>query len=191
VPSIQNQTVTGGGVRNDIELRSAGPFERDLLVEMYDKFEPLGGAFGLPPFSADSRREWIVFALSHQLNIVAFAADGAAVGHCFLVANSSGSAEMAIFVRQEYRRQGIGKALVRSALARAAAAGLRRVWSITASENRAALRLQQSCGFRVTKFEFLALELEIALQPDEACAFSTAAEYGNAAPVGKCGRPRR
>jgi RimJ/RimL family protein N-acetyltransferase len=168
---IQNQTVTDGGVRNDIQIRAARPFERDLLVEMYDEFEPLGGAFGLPPFSADARREWIVFALAHELNIVAFAADGAAVGHCFLVADTSGTAEIAIFVRQEYRRQGIGRTLVRSALERAAAAGVRRVWSITSPENRAALRLQESCGFRVTKFEFPALELEIALPPGEACAF--------------------
>jgi GNAT superfamily N-acetyltransferase len=134
---------------------------------MYDEFEPLGAAFGLPPFSAEARREWIAVALAQEVNVVAFSADGAVAGHCFLVADRSGSAEMAIFVRQEYRRRGIGKGLVRSALERATDAGVRRVWSITSPENRAALRLQQSCGFRVIHFESSAVELEIALRPDE------------------------
>jgi RimJ/RimL family protein N-acetyltransferase len=153
---------------SDIQIRAEGAIEQDLLVKMYDDFEPLGAAFGLPPFSADARRQWIVVALAHSVNVVALAADGAAVGHCFLAADRSGAAEMAIFVRQEYRRKGIGKALVRSALQRGAATGVHRVWSITSPENRAALRLQESCGFRVSKFVFPALELEIALSPCEA-----------------------
>jgi hypothetical protein len=52
---------------------------------------------------------------------------------------------------------------VRAALELASAAGLRRVWSMTASDNRAALRLQQSCGFRVTKSVSFEAELEIDL----------------------------
>jgi len=166
VTTIQNRTLTGEAAGSDIQIRAEGAFERDLLVKMYDEFEPLGAAFGLPPYSAEARRQWIVVALKNEVNVVAFAAGGAAVGHCFLVADPEGSAEIAIFVRQEYRRRGVGKALVRSALERGAAAGIRRVWSITSPENRAALRLQQSCGFRVTNFVFPAFEMEITLPPD-------------------------
>ena len=41
--------------------------------------------------------------------------------------------------------------LVKAALESARAAGLRRVWSVTPSENRTGLRLQQSCGFSLVK----------------------------------------
>jgi RimJ/RimL family protein N-acetyltransferase len=171
-PLIQNGTAarstTEARVDSHVQIRTAGPRERDLLVAMYDSFEPLGVAFGLPPFSEEARRNWIAFALTNEVNIVALAADGAAVGHCFLAADQSRAAEIAIFVRQEYRRRGIGRALVQAALEHGARAGLRRVWSMTSPDNRPALRLQESCGFRVTKFAFPGSELEIELSPASA-----------------------
>jgi hypothetical protein len=48
-------------------------------------------------------------------------------------------------------------------LERAADQGLRRIWSLTGSDNTAALRLQERCGFRVTNAAFYGVELEIAL----------------------------
>jgi hypothetical protein len=43
------------------------------------------------------------------------------------------------------------------------ASGLRRVWSLNSSDNRVAVRLQMSCGFRLTKSVSLEAELEIDL----------------------------
>ena len=160
---VQNLSATRERAVSGIQIRVEGAVERDLLVKMYDEFEPLGVAFGLPPFSAAARRNWIAGALAHKVNSVALSPEGAAVGHCFLAVDPSGSAEIAIFVRQEHRRRGIGKALVCSVLERGTAAGVRRVWSITSPDNRAALRLQQSCGFRVSKSVPPAFELEIEL----------------------------
>jgi hypothetical protein len=37
--------------------------QRDLLIGMYDRFDPLGEALGLPPRSAEARRDWIEAAL--------------------------------------------------------------------------------------------------------------------------------
>jgi RimJ/RimL family protein N-acetyltransferase len=167
-PLIRNGTAACDGtevrVDSHVQVRVAGPSDRDLLAAMYDGFEPLGVAFGLPPFSEEARRNWIAGALTNEVNVVALA-DGAVVGHCFLAADQSRAAEIAIFVRQEYRRRGIGRALVQSALEHGTRAGLRRVWSMTSPDNRPALRLQECCGFRLTKFAFPACELEIDLSP--------------------------
>jgi GNAT superfamily N-acetyltransferase len=147
----------------DPRIGAVGPAQRDLLIGMYDRFDPLGAALGLPPFRAESRREWIGGALNHDVNVAAFSPAGEIIGHCFLAPDKQCSAELAIFVHQEFRRRGVGTALVKAALEWACAAGLRRVWSITPSENRAALRLQQSCGFRLMKSIAREAEMEIDL----------------------------
>ena len=145
----------------NIRIAPIGPAHQNLLKGMYDRFDPLGAALGLPPPNGEVRFEWILTALGHKINVAAFSPDGKVVGHCFLAPDTPGSAELAIFVDQEFRRRGIGTALVKAALARASAAGLERVWSTTVS--RVALHLQQKCGFRVTNFVFPGVELEIGL----------------------------
>jgi GNAT superfamily N-acetyltransferase len=147
----------------DFQIGPVGPAQRDLVSGMYDRFDPLGESLGLPPPGDEARRRWIEFALGHPMNLAAFSSSGKIVGHCFLVADRSKSAEMAIFVHQHFRRIRIGTALVRSALACACGAGIRRVWGIAASDNRAALRLQLKCGFRLTENVFPEAELEIYL----------------------------
>lgn len=148
---------------DDIRIRVVGPSQRDLLVRMYDRFDPLGLALGLPPPTAEARREWIGDTLRHGVNLAAFSPAGEVVGHCFLAADTAGSAELAIFVHQESRRRGVGTALVKAALEWGSAVGLLRVWSITSSENRAALHLQENCGFRMTRSAFPGAKLEIDL----------------------------
>jgi GNAT superfamily N-acetyltransferase len=95
--------------------------------------------------------------------VAAFSPAGEVVGHCFLAADKPASAEMAVFVHQDSRRIGVGTALVKAALDWGGAAGLRRVWSMTSSDNRVALRLQKNCGFRLTNSLSLEAELEIDL----------------------------
>jgi GNAT superfamily N-acetyltransferase len=146
-----------------LRLQAVGPPQLNLLTRMYERFDPLGAAFGLPPRSAEARREWICAALAHKVSVAAFSRTGDAVGHCFLAADTEGSAELAIFVHQDYRRRGIGTALVKAALEWGAKTGLRRVWSMTASADRVVLRLQRNCGFRLTKSISLEAELEVDL----------------------------
>ena len=146
-----------------IRIRAVGLPHRDLLKGMYDGFDPLGVALGLPPCSEEARHAWIGAALDHKVNLAAFSPTGQVVGHCFLVADRAGSAELAIFVRQEFRRKGVGTALVKAALEFEGAAGLRRVWTLTSSDNKAALRLQKKCGFRLTDSCSLETELQIDL----------------------------
>ena len=147
----------------DIRIRAVGLSERDLLIGMYEQFDPLGVALGLPPYTEEGRRSWIGEALAQKINGAAFAA-GHLVGHCFLAANQPDSAELAIFVHQDFRRKGVGSGLVKSALKWAGAAGFQRIWSLTSCKNMAALRLQLRCGFRVAKSDFHTAEMEIDLR---------------------------
>jgi RimJ/RimL family protein N-acetyltransferase len=152
----------------DIRIRAVGPAQRDLLIGMYDRFEPLGVALGLPPCGEDARRDWVGSALRQRLNLAAFSPAGEVMGHCFLAAGKAGSAELAIFVHQKFRGRGAGTALVKAALEWGGVAGLRRVWTLTAGDNQAALRLQEKCGFRVTNAAFPETELEIVYPPPDA-----------------------
>ena len=147
----------------DIQIQAIGPPQRDLLIRMYDGFDPLGGALGLPPPTAEARQEWIGSALGHMVNVAAFSPAGEVVGHCFLGADKPGSAEVAIFVRQESRRKGIGAALLKKALELGWVAELGRVWAVTAGDNRAALSLLMNCGFRLTHSASAVAELDIDL----------------------------
>jgi RimJ/RimL family protein N-acetyltransferase len=150
-------------VNADIQIQAIGPRQRDPLISMYDRFDPLGAALGLPPRTAEARLEWIGSALGQIVNVAAFSPAGEVVGHCFLAADKPGSAEMAVFVHQESRRRGIGAALVKAALKWGGAAGLQRVWAVTSSDNEPALRLQMNCGFRLIESAFGVAELDIDL----------------------------
>jgi GNAT superfamily N-acetyltransferase len=131
---------------------------------MYNRLDPLGAALGLPPRSAEGRQQWILGALGQQVNVAAFSQDGEVVGHCFLAADKPSSAEIAVFVRQEFRRIGIGTALLKKTLEWGWTEGLARAWAITPSDNRVSLRLLTRCGFRLTRADVEAVELEIDLR---------------------------
>ena len=146
-----------------IRIKAVKPPQQDLLIGMYDQFEPLGAAQGLPPLLSETRREWIGRALQQSMNLAAFSPTGEAIGHCFLVADKPGSAELAVFVRQEWRGRGIGRALVTAALDYGSAACLQRVWGMTSSENKAVLCLVTSCGFRQKRSVCFEVELELDL----------------------------
>jgi GNAT superfamily N-acetyltransferase len=81
---------------------------REILVRMYRSFEPLGLALELPPINEAGRALWIDHALRHAINCGAFSAAGDLVGHSCLALSGMGEAEVALFVRLEYRRRGIG-----------------------------------------------------------------------------------
>jgi GNAT superfamily N-acetyltransferase len=148
-------------VNANILIQPIGTRQRDLLIAMYDRFDPLGAAFGLPPPTAEARHNWIGSALGQIVNVAAFSPAGEVLGHCFLAADKPGSAETAVFVHQESRRRGIGAALIKKALEWAWAAELGRVWAVTAGDNRGALRLLMSCGFRLIQPAFAVAEWDI------------------------------
>ena len=86
--------------------------------------------------------------------LVAEAPDGSVLGYAYHAPfrNRSGyryTAENAIYVRDDVRGQGVGKALVEALLARAEAAGLRQMYALIGdSENAGSIGLHVSAGFR-------------------------------------------
>lgn len=152
-------------MNSEILIRALGPPHRDLLLAMYNRFDPLGAALGLPPFKLAARELWIEHALSQAVNLAAFSLIGDLAAHCFLAADGPASAELAIFVHQDFRRQGVGLTLVKAAIERAGAQGYRRIWAMTSPDNRPALRLLARCGMQLTNSTSYETELEIQLAP--------------------------
>lgn len=109
----------------EILVRRLNDEDQPLLDEMYAKFEPIGGALGLPPQEASRRRAWLA-SLRGSLNLVAFV-EGKLAGHLALLEVDADAAELMCFVHQDFRRQGIGTMLCRMARDEAKAAGYRRI----------------------------------------------------------------
>ena len=130
-----------------ITVRRLMPEDQPLLEEMYSTFEPMGAALGLPPRDAARRATWLA-GLREGINLVAFAA-GKLVGHLVLLSLGE-TAEMSAFVHQDFRRQGIGTAMVFAAVEQGRAAGYTRLVVFIDTRNRAARQGLLKFGFRAT-----------------------------------------
>lgn len=130
---------------NQIAVRPLREEDLPLLEQMYESFVPRRDASGLPPADPTRRRAWLA-NLRTGINLVAFA-DGKMAGHLALLL-AGRSAEMALFVHQDFRRQGIATALGRAAVEEARAQGLRFLWVLISSDNSAARAGLLKFGFR-------------------------------------------
>ncbi|MBI3667192.1 MAG: GNAT family N-acetyltransferase [Acidobacteria bacterium] len=127
-----------------IQVRRLKEEDQPLLEQMYDEFVPHGVALGLPPRDAARRRAWLA-QLREGLNLVAFV-DGTLTGHLALMP-IEGRGEMAVFVRQDFRRQGIATTLTQAAVEEARAMGLAAIWVLIDSSNMAARHGLVKFGF--------------------------------------------
>jgi RimJ/RimL family protein N-acetyltransferase len=84
-----------------------------------------------------------------------------AVAH--LVRLSPANAEIALIVRSDRARRGVGEKLLRATLARAARQGLHTLNALVLHENTAMLRLARKVGFEAQKSSGLTVELEFDL----------------------------
>jgi RimJ/RimL family protein N-acetyltransferase len=150
---------------NTIQIRPLTLADHESLLGMYQTFEPLGGAQGLPPRVEEGRQTWIDRALQREVNVGAFSAGGDLVGHSFLASSGAGEAEFGIFVHQRARQRGIGTDLLRAVLQGAEQRGLRRIHAVTTYDNIPKLRLLKRCGFRILQSaygaEVLVLDLPV------------------------------
>ncbi|MGO9628050.1 MAG: N-acetyltransferase family protein [Xanthobacteraceae bacterium] len=92
--------------------------------------------------------------------------DEAVCGILHRVLISPTQAEIAVIVRSDRARRGIGRALLRTAVSRAASQDLKRLSALVHSENIVMLRLARSLGFAPRKSFGLAVELELDLDLD-------------------------
>ena len=129
------------------EVGVCGEQDAEALMAMYDAFYPLGESQGLPPAGEKHRRQWVERLITTAENFVVWM-DENIVGHSALIADRDrGDSEYIIFVSQDFRNRGLGKALTVLALERAKSLGLRRVWLTVESYNFRAIRLYRGTGF--------------------------------------------
>jgi RimJ/RimL family protein N-acetyltransferase len=130
---------------HQIAVRPLEKQDRRLLVDMYDSFEPLSEALGLPPQEPARREAWLK-TLEGSLNLIAFVDDKLA-GHLALLEIDEDSAELMCFVHQDFRRQGIATTLARAARQHAKEAGFRRISVFINSHNLGARHGLLKFGF--------------------------------------------
>lgn len=128
-----------------IAVRPINQADEPQLAAMYETFEPLDEALGLPPKEASRRAAWLR-TLRTADNLVAFAG-GQLAGHAALLAVDNDSAEFICFVHQNFRRQGIGTSLARAAMEHAKDAGYQRISVFINSHNLGARRGLLKFGF--------------------------------------------
>lgn len=136
--AVQREVLPGS------EVLLARPEDRAALLAMYRAFEPKGEALGLPPIREDETTRWLEHLASYP-NFVVWAGDRI-VGHGAICPDDD-SAEVAVFVHQDYRGRGLGRRLLKELIAEGGRLNLRRVWGIATPDNISMLRLAYSCGF--------------------------------------------
>jgi RimJ/RimL family protein N-acetyltransferase len=103
---------------------------------------------------------------------------GAVCAIAHLVRLSAAEAEIALIVRSDCTRRGIGEKLLRVTLAHAARQGLATLSALVLHENTAMLRLARKVGFEPRKSCGVAVELEFDL--GQICDTGTAAAFASA-----------
>jgi transaldolase/glucose-6-phosphate isomerase len=131
---------------SEFTIRPLAPADASALEAMYEGFEPRGAGLGLPPASPEKTRQWLSEVTARAHSLVAESGKRL-VGHALLADSGPGEAELAVFVRQEYRGRGLGTRLAQAAVALAREKGYRRLWAAGSPANEPALRMVRRCGF--------------------------------------------
>lgn len=145
-PTAPPFTITDAQGRT-IEIRPYRDGDFAALVEMYDEFDPAQRAQGVPPVATDDIREWLPDNLRGP-DVVALH-DDRIVGHVSFVPDGTDRHELAIFVRQEYQRAGIGSHLLAGGMGHARRTGVDYVWLTVEKSKRYQQRFYSRAGFTV------------------------------------------
>ncbi len=130
------------------EIRPYRSDDFSLLVEMYDDFTPKAKFQGMPPLKKQVRDDWIRQLASRGINLLAWHG-GKVIGHGVLLHDlEKKDAEYLIFVSQDHRGIGVGKALICTAIDTAKEMCLETVWLTVDAYNFRAARLYKKAGFQ-------------------------------------------
>lgn len=132
----------------DITIRLFSEEALEGLLAFYDQFEPKEGYQGLPPRLGPTRRRWAENLV--QGNFTLLAMDGGRViGHAAAIPiPSTSTAELLVFVHQDFQNQGIGTELIRLVAEGADETGIKRLWLTVLTANFIAVYVFRKCGFR-------------------------------------------
>jgi GNAT superfamily N-acetyltransferase len=188
VREVRGERQTSGWSQNDVESKIVDKdalqilpltlSHREILLRMYRGFQPLGSALGLPPRNEECRVDWIDYVLRQRINLGTFSAAGDLTAHSFLAISGIGEAEIALFVRQEYRRRGIGANILKRTLQCAAREGLHRIWAVTAAQDFITQGVLKCSGFLFSRYMLPAIEFDIQLQPRTQARDSNVESHG-------------
>lgn len=139
-----------------MKIRDATEADLPVITAIYAHHVRTGtGTFEEePPDEAEMAERLARVARNGWAWLVAEAPDGTVQGYAYYAqfrdrSAYRHSAEDAIYVRDDVRGQGVGKALVEALLARAEAAGFRQMFAVIGdSENAGSIGLHASLGFR-------------------------------------------
>jgi acetyltransferase len=138
------RTFVGRTTRDDLRLRFGQPLDFTDGVTLR-RFFGIGGACAEQLWALDDAGD--ICGILHR------------------VRTAPGAAELALIVRSDRKRRGLGEALLRAALARAAAQQLTILRAYVLGENGAMLRLARKVGFVARQRTGFSVELEFNLQP--------------------------
>lgn len=143
-----NASVTADATRISevVRIRLAEAADRIEVCGMYETFEPRPASLGLPP--RVHLDEWLD-RIASSPNFLAYS-DDKLVGHAILCPDGK-TAEVAVFVHQDYRNRGIGRRLIESAISEARKKGMQSLWGMTELDNVPMLRLAKAVGFSQEK----------------------------------------
>jgi L-amino acid N-acyltransferase YncA len=136
------RTMTDISTVVEATVRLAASEDRAALRAMYESFEPRPASLGLPPRVKID--EWLD-RLASAVNYLALV-DGKLVGHAVLCPENE-TGEVAVFVHQDHRGQGIGRQLLTALVQEGRRLGLRRLWGMTELDNVPMLALAHTVGF--------------------------------------------
>jgi len=133
-------------VANPVTVDLLKSEDRALLEDMYEVFVPKDAAFGLPPSNLLRRQTWLDTLLAKGINLVARVGEQV-IGHMVLMPDAN-KAEMAMFVHQDFRCQGVARLLFRAAVKEMTPHGIETMWAMVGGDNYACAAALRSFGFK-------------------------------------------
>lgn len=135
-----------------LPVRPVQPDDEEALVALFAGLSPdqLRFRFLSPLRVVPERQLADLIAVDHRNreHLLAFGDDDRVVASALIARDPSGrAAEVAIAVAQAHRGQGIGTAMLRAVMTWARAAGIARLYTVEAHDNRDAIMVERELGF--------------------------------------------
>jgi RimJ/RimL family protein N-acetyltransferase len=135
------------------------------LASMYEQFEPKKLAQGLPPGGRRQRLKWLKNLERNCFNLIALHSSRV-IGHTILTDLGPGkSAELAVFIHQGYRHNGLGTLMAKLALQCARQSQCKQMWALVQRYNRPALQICRKTGMSIV-CGLLEPEMELRMRLD-------------------------